>query len=58
MANEVKSGFKTTEFWLTLAFNIGAILETLSGGLDAKYSVILLALSNGLYTLGRSFAKK
>lgn len=60
MAEEqkVRPGYKSTEFLLTLAGNVAAILATIGGVLEPHYSAIIMAVSNGLYALSRGFAKK
>lgn len=51
-------GYKTSEFWLTLAGNVGAILTTIAGITDAKTAGLLMVIANGLYALSRGFAKQ
>lgn len=53
----MKPGYKTTEFWLTLATNVAAILAALAGALSPEKAAICIAVSNGLYSAARGFAK-
>ena len=55
--NQVKPGYKTTEFYLTLAANVAGLLGTLSNILPAKWGAITMALSTGLYALSRGLVK-
>lgn len=52
-----KPGYRTTEFWLTLAVNVGAITATIAETLPPQHAAIALAVSNGLYALARGWAK-
>lgn len=57
-AAEVKPGFKTTEFWLTIATNVAAVVSTVAGALPPEKAGILMAIANGIYAATRAFAKK
>jgi len=50
-------GFKTTEFWITLAISIGQLSAALAGVLPPKYAAILIAVSGVSYKLSRGLAK-
>ena len=54
----MKAGLKTTEFWLTIATNLAAILGTVGGVLDPKVGGAMVVVSNVLYALVRTFAKR
>lgn len=54
----MKPGIKTTEFWLTVAGNVAAILLTFGEVLDPKTGSVLMAIGNGLYAISRGLAKK
>jgi uncharacterized membrane protein HdeD (DUF308 family) len=54
---EVKSGWKSTEFWLTLAGNVAALLTTVSGIIEPQTGGWMLAICNGLYAISRGIAK-
>ena len=51
-----KSGYKTSEFWLTLAVIIGAVATIPLGG-PAWIAGALAAGSAGCYTVSRTLAK-
>lgn len=50
-------GYKTTEFWLTVAVNLGALIAGLADALPARYSAVAVTISTGLYALARGWAK-
>ena len=52
-----KPGYKTTEFWLTLAVNVAALLATVAQVLPPKFAAIAAAISSGLYAVSRGFSK-
>lgn len=52
-----KPFYKTSEFWLTLASNVAAVLASAQELLPAPYAALVLALSNGLYAVSRGLAK-
>lgn len=56
-ATNVKSGWKTTEFYLTILSNLITIAGALNGIIDPKTAAIVLAVLNGLYTTLRTIAK-
>jgi len=56
MAN--KETWKSTEFWASTLFSIGAIVASVANILDPKYAAILVAVSTGLYTISGGLAKK
>lgn len=58
--SETKPGYKTTEFYLTLVANIGAILDLTNAWqfVPHRWAVIGLAIVNGLYSVGRGQAKQ
>lgn len=53
----VKPGYKTTEFWLTVLSNLITIAGALQGVIDGKTAAVVLAVLNGLYNLVRGLAK-
>lgn len=55
--SKVKSGWKTSEFWLTILSNLITIAGALNGIIDPKTAAIVLAVLNGLYTTLRTVAK-
>lgn len=58
MSNESKPGYKTTEFWLTLATNVAAVTAMSADWLPPKYGIVAMAVSNGLYAVLRTLAKE
>lgn len=57
-APAVKSGWRTTEFWMMAAVNAAALLSALAGALPPKWAAIAAAVSSGLYAVGRGQAKR
>jgi hypothetical protein len=52
-----KPGYKTTEFWLTIAANVAAILATVAEVLPPEWGAIAVVISNGIYSVSRGVAK-
>ena len=55
---ESKPGYKTTEFWLSIATTIASIAASIANILPAEKAGWLIAISNGLYAISRGIAKK
>ncbi len=53
-----KPGWKTTEFWLTLALNAAAVLSMLSGILPGERGITAIAIANALYAFARTWSKR
>lgn len=53
----MKPGYKTTEFWLTLATQVGALVSTVSDNLPPKYAAIAATVAAVGYALSRGLAK-
>lgn len=53
----MKSGYKTTEFYVTLAAGIGAAAAALSGAVPPSVGAILVSVSGGAYAISRGLAK-
>lgn len=53
----MKPGIKTTEFWLTIAVDLAALLSALTDALPAKWASVVAAVSTGLYAIARGWAK-
>jgi hypothetical protein len=53
----MKPGYKTTEFYATLAANVGVLGAALSGVLSPKYAAIAAAVSVAAYNVSRGLAK-
>lgn len=57
MNNGIKPGYRTTEFWMTVATNLIAIIGTLKGVIPEDKAAIALAIANGVYAIARSLVK-
>jgi len=55
---ETKPGYKTTEFWLTLATVVGTFIASLSDALPPRYAALASTVATGLYAIGRGNAKQ
>lgn len=55
--NNIKSGWKTTEFWGSLAVGAAVVISSLEGALPPKYAALAGTLVAGLYSLSRGLAK-
>ncbi len=53
----MKPGLKTTEFWLTIATNVAALAAALADALPPRYAALAGAVSTGLYSIARGWAK-
>lgn len=53
----MKPGVHTTEFWLTMAVDVGALLAAISDALPPRWAALTAAASTGLYALARGWAK-
>lgn len=54
---EVKPGWKTTEFWVSVLSALGAIITGAAGVIPPKYAVFAAAASAGFYSVSRGLAK-
>lgn len=54
---KMKTGYKTTEFWLVIITNLLAVVTAFNGLLDPKTAGIIVAVLNGLYAILRSVVK-
>lgn len=52
-----KSGVRTSEFWLNLLSSTGVFVAALNGVIDDQTAAIIIAASNGLYTIARAAIK-
>lgn len=57
-APAVRSGWKTTEFWIVVLAMIAAGLGWLAGVVPAEWAVIAQAIASGLYATSRGLAKR
>lgn len=53
----LKPGLQSTELWLTVATNIGALFASLAGALPPKWAAIATAVATSSYALARGLAK-
>ncbi|HET9146137.1 MAG TPA: hypothetical protein VFN81_08630 [Sphingomicrobium sp.] len=53
----VKSGWKTTEFWMTVATNVTTVIGALKGVVPDKAAAIAVAVSTCIYTVARALTK-
>lgn len=53
----MKPGVHTTEFWLTLAVQVGNLIAALQNDLSPHWAAVVAAASAGLYALARGWAK-
>jgi hypothetical protein len=56
VVKESKSGYKTTEFWITIATALAVTLEAVP--VPAKYEGIVVAVVGALYVISRGLAKQ
>lgn len=52
-----KPGWQTTEFWLCVLSNIGALITALTGIIDAKTATIISAVVTCVYAILRTLGK-
>lgn len=53
-----KTGWKTTEFWATLATSVGLVLTSVAGVLPPEWAAVAIAVATVAYTVSRGLAKK
>lgn len=53
----MKPGWQTTEFWVTVATDVGAVTAALAGGLPAQWAATVAAVSTTAYAIARGLAK-
>jgi hypothetical protein len=54
---DAKPGWKTTEFWVTVIGEIGAVCAAATGVLPPKYAAALMTISAVAYKISRGLAK-
>lgn len=52
-----RKGLLTTEFWVTVATDVGIVASALTGELPPKWAAICAAVANVAYALSRGLAK-
>lgn len=53
----MKAGWKTTEFWATVAVNFGVVCSALVSVVPPKFATVVSAVSVAAYALSRGLAK-
>lgn len=53
----MKPGIKTTEFWTTIATNVGIVSAAMAGVLSPRYAAVASAVSVAAYNVARGLAK-
>lgn len=54
---DIKSGWKTSEFWGKVALQASTIWAAVGGFVPPKYAVVVVAVAEGVYTIGRTALK-
>ena len=54
---ETKAFYQTSEWWLTLASNLAALVTILADVLPARYGIPMMMGVNAFYALSRGMAK-
>jgi hypothetical protein len=53
----VAPGYKTTEFWVTLATSVGGLAAAAAGFLPGKAAIVATSVSVSAYAVSRAVAK-
>ena len=53
-----RPGWQTTEFYVTVATDVGLLASTLQGSLPPKWAAICAAVANVAYAFSRGLAKQ
>jgi len=53
-----KPGYKSTEFWATIALNLATLLATIQGAVSPKVAAVVGLFSTSLYVVARTLAKR
>ena len=54
---DIKSGWKTTEFWGKIATQATVLWGAVSGFVPPKYAAIVVVVAEGIYTIARTVLK-
>lgn len=54
----MKTGWKTTEFWVTALAIVGLVVSSVSTSLNPKWAAIGAAVSTAAYAISRGLAKQ
>lgn len=55
--NPQKTGWKTSEFWVTACMIVGLVIASMATSLPPRYAAIGASVSAGLYAVSRGLAK-
>ena len=58
LTKDVKPGYKTTEFWVTLLSTVASISASLADVMPPKIGFILASISTTAYAISRGFSKR
>jgi hypothetical protein len=53
----MKTGWKTSEFWVTVASIVGLVVSAAAAGLSPRYAAIGATVSGAAYAVSRGLAK-
>jgi hypothetical protein len=53
----MKSGYKTSEFWVTLTTIVGLVISSAATSLSPKYAALGASISASFYAVSRGLAK-
>lgn len=51
------AGMKTSEFWVSVAIDVGALAAAIQGSLPPKWAAIAASVSTVAYSISRGLAK-
>ena len=54
---KVKPGWKTTEFWMTIATNVVTVAGALKGLIPDDKAALIVAIANAVYGVARALTK-
>lgn len=54
---DIKSGWKTSEFWGKVAMQAATIWAAVGGFVPPKYAAIIVVVAEGIYTIARTVLK-
>lgn len=54
---DIKSGWKTTEFWSKIAAQATVLWAAVGGFVPPKYAAIVVVVAEGVYTIARTLLK-
>ena len=58
MSNDIKPGWKTTEFWVTIFAAGNTMLQSVQGSIPHPWGEIVVASMAAAYTISRALVKK